>query len=137
MVWSQQDRLIMPSVVTSDFAYLRLIGDRYIDENDFGKIQRDRTQEMQKWADQIKNIQKYEKSVLRAIISANNHYAGFGPATVYNFRQIMEIPQISLEERKDVIIPKYSYFGDSSNKESKDEGEENKPKQTSISDFLG
>ena len=74
--------------------------------------------------------------VKRAIISANNHYAGFGPSTVNNFRQIMDMPQISLEQRKDIIIPKYSYFGKSSNNENKDERKENKPKQTSISDFM-
>ena len=44
MVWSQQDKLVTPPIVTSDFVYLRLIGDRSIDEKDFGKIQRDRTQ---------------------------------------------------------------------------------------------
>ena len=85
MVWSQQDKLVTPPIVTSDFVYLRLIGDRSIDEKDFGKIQRDRTEEMQKWAQEIKNVEKYDKSVLRAIISANNHYAGFGPATVNTF----------------------------------------------------
>ena len=81
-------------------------------------------------------MEKYDKSVLRAIISANNHYAGFGPATVNNFRQIMDMPQISLEHRTDIIIPKYSYFGKSDNNENKDQRKENKPKQTSISDFL-
>jgi hypothetical protein len=29
-----------PTVATSDFIYLRLIGDRSIDEKDFGKIQK-------------------------------------------------------------------------------------------------
>jgi hypothetical protein len=32
----------MPPIVTSDFLYVRFIGDRSIDENDFGKIQKDR-----------------------------------------------------------------------------------------------
>ena len=136
MVWSQQDKLVTPPIVTSDFVYLRLIGDRSIDEKDFGKIQRDRTKEIRKWAQEIKNVEKYDKSVLRAIISANNHYAGFGPATVNKFREIMEIPQISLEQRNDIIIPKYSYFGKSSITENKEKGKGNKPKQTSISDFL-
>ena len=136
MVWSQQDRLVTPAIVTSDFLYLRLIGDRSIDEKNFGNIQRNRTEEMQKWAREIKKVQKYDKSVLRAIISANNHYAGFGPGTVNNFRGILEMPQISLEERKDVTIPKYSYFGKSTDNKNKNERRENKPKQTSISDFL-
>ncbi len=49
LVWSQQDILVTPPVLTSDFLYLRLIGDRSIDERDFGKIKKDRTKEMQLW----------------------------------------------------------------------------------------
>ena len=48
-------------------------------KKDFGRIQIDRVLEMQKWADNIKNIQ--DESVNLAIIGANNHYAGFGPGT--------------------------------------------------------
>lgn len=95
------------------------IGDRSIDEKEFGKIQRNRTEEMRKWAQEIKNVKKYDKCVIRATISANNHYAGFGPTTVNNFRQIMDMPQISLEHRNDIINPKYSYFGKSSITENK------------------
>jgi uncharacterized protein YecE (DUF72 family) len=42
LVWSQMDRLQTPPIVTSDFVYLRLIGDRRLDEDQFGKIQIDR-----------------------------------------------------------------------------------------------
>jgi hypothetical protein len=34
--------------------YVRFIGDRTIDEKDFGKIQKDRILEMKQWADEIK-----------------------------------------------------------------------------------
>ena len=53
VVWSQQDRLVTPPIVTSDFTYLRLIGDGSIDEKDFGTIQRNRIEEMQKWAQML------------------------------------------------------------------------------------
>jgi uncharacterized protein YecE (DUF72 family) len=43
LVWSQQDILITPPILTTDFVYLRLIGDRSINERDFGKINKDRT----------------------------------------------------------------------------------------------
>ena len=39
-VWSQQDILVTPPLLTTDFVYLRLIGDRSIDERDFGKMKR-------------------------------------------------------------------------------------------------
>jgi hypothetical protein len=47
MVWS----------VTTDFLYLRFIGDRSIQEKDFGRIQIDRALEMQKWAGNFKTVE--------------------------------------------------------------------------------
>jgi uncharacterized protein YecE (DUF72 family) len=38
MVWRQLARIKTPPIVTSDFLYIRFIGDRSIDEKDFGKI---------------------------------------------------------------------------------------------------
>jgi DNA polymerase IV (DinB-like DNA polymerase) len=82
LVWSQQDSLVTPPVLTSDFIYLRLIGERSINEIDFGTITKDRTREMQLWASIIKDVQQNEKNVKTAIIAANNHYVGFGPMTI-------------------------------------------------------
>ena len=81
LVWSQLDSLVTPPVVTTDFVYLRLIGDRSIDEGDFGRIKKDRTKEMQLWNNILKDIQNNEKNVKNAIVAANNHYTGFGPMT--------------------------------------------------------
>jgi len=58
----------------------RFIGDRSIQEKDFGRIQIDRISEMQKWANSVKNLQE-DGRVKQANIAANNHYAGFGPGT--------------------------------------------------------
>src|SRR5215469_6040104 len=52
-VWSQLAELQTPPVVTTDFLYVRFIGDRSIQERDFGRIQIDRIAEMQKWAENI------------------------------------------------------------------------------------
>ena len=49
MVWSQMDRLQTPPIVTSDFVYLRLIGDRRLADGQFGNIQIDRTEEIKRW----------------------------------------------------------------------------------------
>ena len=42
MVWNQPDKIQSPRIVTTDYVYLRLIGDRSIKEDEFGKIQKDR-----------------------------------------------------------------------------------------------
>jgi hypothetical protein len=60
MVWSQLAELSTPAIATTDFLYLRFIGDRNIDEKNLGKIQKDRIIEMKKWADKVKRTIKEE-----------------------------------------------------------------------------
>ena len=91
LVWSQQDILITPPVVTTDFIYLRLIGDRSINEKDFGKINKDRTKEMEIWSKILEDDDRKVKDLNMAIIAANNHYAGFGPMTVKLFAEMMNL----------------------------------------------
>jgi hypothetical protein len=91
MVWSQLAELSTPPIATTDFLYLRFIGDRSINEKDFGKIQKDRVVEMEEWSNKLKRVIKEQQSggggrgrkkgINLAIVSANNHYAGFGPGT--------------------------------------------------------
>lgn len=54
LAWSQLAEIQTPGVVTTDFIYLRFIGDRSIPEEEFGRIQKDRNKELQYWADVIK-----------------------------------------------------------------------------------
>jgi uncharacterized protein YecE (DUF72 family) len=97
MVWSVLAGLQTPPVVTTDFD-ARFIGDRSIHDKDFGRIQIDRIAEMQKWADKVKNLQEDER-INRAIIAANNHYAGFGP-TANIFRNMLGLSDAKRENRE-------------------------------------
>ena len=132
MVWSQMDRLQTPPVVTSDFVYLRLIGDRRLAEDQFGKKQIDRTEEIRNWANKLKEVKQNEKDVKAAIVAANNHYGGYGPGTVDIFRQNMDMEKLSIENvditkiNRDLELETKFNFSDLRNKE----------KQTSISDFV-
>jgi uncharacterized protein YecE (DUF72 family) len=49
IVWSQLANIRTPPIVTTDFLYIKFIGDRTIQEKDFGKIQKDRASEMKKY----------------------------------------------------------------------------------------
>jgi uncharacterized protein YecE (DUF72 family) len=89
----------IPPVVTTDFVYVRFIGDRSICEKDFGRIQIDKIAEMQISADIIKNLQEGER-VKQAIIAANNHYAGFGPGTANIFRNMLGLADAKWENRE-------------------------------------
>jgi len=86
LVWNQLDTIQAPPVITSDFVYLRFIGDRSIQEHDFGRIQKDRVKEMESWAAVIK---KLPDSVKVGIVPANNHFAGYGPGTATLFMKMM------------------------------------------------
>jgi len=97
LAWSQLDSIQTPPELTTDFFYLRFIGDRSIDEKDFGKIQKDRLKEMEKWASIVKKVRN---KVSIGIVPANNHYAGFGPATANEFRKILGQPTAIWEEMK-------------------------------------
>jgi uncharacterized protein YecE (DUF72 family) len=102
MAWSQLARLRTPPIVTTDFLYVRFIGDRSIDEKDFGKIQKDRILEMKRWANEIKKaetgkIRGRRNEVNLAMIAANNHYAGFGPGTANLFRKMVGLSELYWE----------------------------------------
>jgi uncharacterized protein YecE (DUF72 family) len=102
MVWNQLEKIQSPPIVTTDFVYLRLIGDRTIKEEDFGKIQKDREQEMNYWSDKFKTIQQDDKDVKNGILAANNHYAGFGAATANMFRMMNNLPSVKWGISKDL-----------------------------------
>jgi len=122
MVWSQLAGIRTPPIVTTDFLYIRFIGDRTIQEKDFGTIQKDRVSEMKKWARFLKRAREEEhKKINLAIVAANNHYAGFGPGTANTFRKMLNLSEVTWEN---VEIPD-TEMRTSSN-----------TKQTSLSDFL-
>ncbi len=102
MVWNQLEKIQSPPVVTTDFVYLRLIGDRSIKEQEFGKIQKDREQEMEYWSDKFRTVQEDEKDVKTGIVAANNHYAGFGAATANMFRLMRGLPSVEWGTQKEI-----------------------------------
>ena len=97
LTWSQLDSIQTPPEITTDFIYLRLIGDRSIDQKDFGKIQKDRLAEMERWA---KIVNSAKQKVAFGIVAANNHYAGFGPSTANEFRKMVGLGGVEWEEMK-------------------------------------
>jgi uncharacterized protein YecE (DUF72 family) len=124
MVWSLLAEIKTPPIITTNFLYLRFIGDRSIHEKDFGRIQIDRVLEMQKWADNVRNI--HDERVNLAIVAANNHYAGFGPGTANIFRSMMGLPDAKWQEKEDEVQEQLEQ------QHQQDHG----MKQRTLSDFL-
>ena len=133
MVWSQMDRLRTPPIVTSDFVYLRLIGDRRLAEDQFGKIQIDRTEEIRNWANKLKEVDKNEKNVKIGIVAANNHYSGFGPGTVNSFKEMMDLEPMSVEN---VDLNEINNQIESEIRFNLDSKSSKRSRQTSMSDYL-
>ena len=101
MVWSQLAGLRTPPVITTDFLYVRFIGDRRIGEEDFGRIQIDRIAELQYWSDKVKQItENVADRVELAIVAANNHYAGFGPGTANVFRRLLGLSEATWKDKE-------------------------------------
>ncbi len=78
------------ALLTADYAYVRLIGDRKaVDERTdrFDRIVVDRSDRLQRWAELIAALLA---RVPRVYAFANNHFAGHGPATARDLAQRVE-----------------------------------------------
>lgn len=97
LVWNEVDGVTNPAPLTTDFVYIRLVGDRSIPDEEFGQVQKDRTDLIQKWADKLESI---KNQVPFAIVMVNNHFEGFAPVTANKFRVMMGLQYVSWKDTK-------------------------------------
>jgi len=74
--------------ITADFTYVRWLGDRKGIEAEtkiWDKVIVGRRAELSEWAEILGKVQKRK---IQIFAYANNHYAGFGPATVEMFQEL-------------------------------------------------
>jgi uncharacterized protein YecE (DUF72 family) len=110
-----QDRSWMPGPeelfekfdpITADFTYIRWLGDRKGIETVtkvWNKTIVDRTAQLQTWVDVCHKILRRGVTVYAY---ANNHYSGFGPATVEQFRQLCAEKAIQTPLNVELPIPR-------------------------------
>jgi uncharacterized protein YecE (DUF72 family) len=96
-VWSVTERIddLAPKI-TTDFIYLRFMG-KYGEFKKFNKIQKDRTELIEKW---WKNLRASITSVPLALVLVSNHFSGFAPDTVNQIRQLSGETQLEWPARK-------------------------------------
>jgi len=82
--------------VTSDFVYMRFVGDRDIAK--FGEVQKDQSEVTKTWS---KALQEVGDEVKERFIFFNNHFAGFGPASVNEFRRLMGLVERDWSDLKE------------------------------------
>ena len=76
--------------ITADFAYVRWLGDRKgIEEKTktWNKIIVNRIGDLEEWVEVLKKVHERKIQILAF---ANNHYAGFGPGTIEEFRGLWQ-----------------------------------------------
>jgi len=74
--------------ITAEFTYVRWLGDRKgIEEQTktWDKVIMDRSAELSEWAEILGKVHKRK---IQIFAYANNHFAGFGPATVEMFQEL-------------------------------------------------
>ncbi len=87
LVWSVVPGTEPPAWVTGDFVYARLVGDRALTR--FDRIQRDRRTDLERMRDRFRD----EARSVGAIYGySNNHFMGFGPATVAALAETLGLP---------------------------------------------
>jgi uncharacterized protein YecE (DUF72 family) len=82
--WEMNEKF---DLITSDFAYVRWLGDRKGIEKQtttWDKTVVDRTSDLKNWVGLL-NAMVNDKRIRKLFAFANNHYAGHGPATVKMF----------------------------------------------------
>ncbi len=104
-VWSVNQYLTTPPTVTADLVYLRLVGDRSLSE--FGELQRDQTEVMRTWNN---TLQEVGETVRQRFIFFNNHFAGFGPGSVNEFRRLMGLVELDWSDLREGPAPQRKLF---------------------------
>ena len=82
--------------ITTDYLYLRIIGDRSIPDNQFGKIRKDKSPFIKNLAQKLIKISE----IPLAMVMTNNHFEGFGPATANTLGQNLGMRELIWEEKK-------------------------------------
>ncbi len=92
LAWSYLTYLDVPPVRTSDFVYLRFIGDHTtIPATQHGEVRVDRSAAIRTWAG---HLTASPEEVTAAFAFFNNHFAGFAPASVNEFRAALGLPAV-------------------------------------------
>ena len=103
LVWNVIEGVNNPMPITSNYLYVRLIGDRSIPDNQFGKIKKNKSESIKNWAQKLVKI----SDIPLALVIANNHFEGFSPATANTLRENLGMKELIWEEKKQKTLGKF------------------------------
>ncbi len=93
LVWSEIPYAEPPAIITTNSVYLRLVGDRSIGEEQFGKVVKERVADVTKWVTMLRQSQPD-----RVFAFSNNHFQGFAPATVNLLRKELGLEPVDYQK---------------------------------------
>ena len=88
-------------IVTSDFVYVRLLGDRYAIEqiaSSWDKTVVDRSRELKEWSTVVDQLLARDMKVYTYV---NNHFAGHSPETLRQFLEMLRRRQLQTQRNKE------------------------------------
>lgn len=92
LAWSYLTYLDVPPEITTDFVYLRFIGDHTtVPAEVHGEIRADRTSTLRLWADRIVGAKDRVHEILTYF---NNHFAGVAPESINDLRRELGLAPI-------------------------------------------
>ncbi len=95
LAWSYLTYVDVPAELTSDFVYLRFIGDHTtVPAEEHGTVRVDRGRETSLWATRVRAV---FDQVANVFAFFNNHFAGFAPASVNLFRAELGLEPVRFE----------------------------------------
>jgi len=103
LVWNEVAGVNNPMPITTDYLYVRLIGDRSIPESEFGKISKNKENLIEKFANKLQEI----KDIPLAMVMTNNHFEGFSPATANSLRMHLGMKELIWEEKKQKTLSSF------------------------------
>ena len=98
LIWSEIPMVKNTAPITTDFVYVRLIGDRNLPLDVYDHRVRDQTNVLKKWADKISNLNEEKTKIVWVLL--NNHLEGFAPDSARSLRKILGMSDIEFRDRK-------------------------------------
>jgi len=104
LVWNDVAGVSNPCPITSDYLYVRLIGDRSLTDDQFGKVVYDKADSISGWA---RKLESAKEKVSLAMVMTNNHYQGFAPATANSLRVELGLDELSFSDRNQTTLSEF------------------------------
>ena len=98
LVWNEVPMVENPAPLTTDYIYMRLIGDRNLPDDVYDHTVRDKSQVIESWAKKLQGIK--DQKITKAYAVLNNHLEGFAPESANTLRMKLGLEEMSFIDTK-------------------------------------